>query len=95
VATIALFTKTTTKIIKATIGCTDTIVITRGNGVTIMDITTDITSTVMVSTLTLGFTSLPTGAESISGSAFDAALSVRIMVAPDFCLAGGRLDIAR
>ena len=92
-ATIALFTETTTKIVKGIIGCTDTIVTIRGNGVTIMDITTDLTTTVMVTTLTLGFTSLPTEAESISDSAFDTALSVRIMPAPDFCLAGGRLDI--
>ena len=89
-ATIALFTETTTKMVKGTIGCTNTIVTTRGNGVAIMDITTNLITTVMVTTLTLGFTSLPIEAESISGSAFNTALSVRIMVAPDFCLAGGR-----
>jgi hypothetical protein len=76
--------------VKGTIGCTNTIVTTRGNGVTIMDITTNLITTVMVTTLTLGFTSLPIEAESISGSAFNTALSVSIMVDSDFCLAGGR-----
>ena len=89
-ATISLFTETTTKMVKGTIGCTNTIVTTRGNGVTIMDITTNLITTVMVTTLILGFTSLPTEAESISGSAFDAALPARIVAAPHFCLAGGR-----
>ncbi|UCG20591.1 MAG: hypothetical protein JSU80_12860 [Deltaproteobacteria bacterium] len=89
-ATIALSTKTITKMVTRTIGFTDTIVTMRGPVVTITDITTNHTITVMVTTLTLGFTSLPTEAEFISGSAFDTALSVRIMVAPVFCFPGGR-----
>jgi len=76
VATIALFTETTTKMFKGTIDHTDTIATTRSNGVTIMDITTSLTTTVMVTIPTLGSTFLPTQAEFISGSAFDAVLSV-------------------
>jgi len=76
VATIALFTETATKMFKGTIGHTDTIATSRSNGVTIMDITTNLTTTVMVTIPTLGSTSLPTQAEFISGSAFDTVLSV-------------------
>ena len=95
-AIIALFTETTTKMVTGSTGFTDTIATMRGTVVTVADITTNQTATVTlaVTTLTLGYTSLPTEAEYTSGSAFDAAPSVRIMPATDFHFAGGRLDMA-
>jgi hypothetical protein len=83
-ATLGLVTGTITKIITGTIGFTDTIIIIRGTVIPITDLTTNHTISVMVTTLTLGFTFLPTEPASISDSAYDAAQAVRIMPAPDF-----------
>jgi hypothetical protein len=79
-----LVTGTITKLSTGTTGFTDTIIIIRGHGIPITDLTTNHIITVMVTTLTLGFTSLPTEPGSISDSAFDAAQAVRKMPAPDF-----------
>ena len=79
-----LVIETITGIVAGTIGVTDIIIIIRGTVIPITDLTTNHIITVMVTTLTLGFTSLPTEPGSISDSAFDAAQAVRMMVAPDF-----------
>jgi hypothetical protein len=50
---------TITKTIAGTTGFTDTIIIIRGTVIPITDLTTNHTITVMVTTLTLGFTPLP------------------------------------
>jgi hypothetical protein len=55
---------------------TDTIIIIRGTPITATGITTNQTITVMATTLTLGFTFLPTEPESLLDSAFDAAQAV-------------------
>jgi hypothetical protein len=57
---------TITKTIAGTTGFTDTIIIIRGTAIPITDLTTNHTITVMVTTLTSGFTSLPMEPGSIS-----------------------------
>ncbi len=83
-ASIALVTETTTKMVPGSRGLTDTSIIIRASVITITDMTIDKTISVIVTTLILGFTSLPTEQESRLDSAFDAAQAVRIMPAPDF-----------
>jgi hypothetical protein len=73
-----------TELVTGTMGFTDTIIIIRGTVIPITDLTINHIITVMVTTLTLGFTSLPTEPGSISDSAFDAAQAVRMMVATGF-----------
>ena len=85
---------TITKTIAGTTGFTDTIIIIRGTVIPITDLTTNHTITVMVTTLTLGFTSLPTEPGSISDLAFDAAQAVRMMVVQIYLFAGRRLNMA-
>jgi hypothetical protein len=89
-----LATGTITKTIAGTTGFTDTIIIIRGTVIPITDLTTNHIITVMVTTLTLGFTSLPMGPGSISDLAFDAAQAVRMMVVQIFTFAGRRLNMA-
>ena len=57
---------TITKTIAGTTGFTDTIITIRGTAIPITDLTTNHIITLMVTTLTLGFTSLPTEPGSIS-----------------------------
>ena len=83
-ASIALVTETTTKIIPGTRGLTHTSIIIRASVITITDMTINHAISVIITTLILGFTSRPTEQESRSDSAFDAAQAGRIMVAPDF-----------
>ena len=83
-----------TKTIAGTTGFTDTIITIRGTAIPITDLTTNHIITVMVTTLTLGFTSLPTEPGSISDSAFDAAQAVRMMVVQIYLFAGRRLNMA-
>ena len=83
-ATIALVTETTTKMVPGTRGLTDTSIIIRASVITITDMAINHAISVIVITLILGFTSLPTEQESRSDSPFDAAQAVGIMVAPDF-----------
>jgi hypothetical protein len=83
-ATIALVTETTAKIVLGTRGLTDTSIIIRASVITITDMTINHAISVIVTTLILGFTSLPTEQESRLDSAFDAAQAARIMPAPDF-----------
>jgi hypothetical protein len=78
-ATIALVTETTTKMVPGTRGLTDTSIILQAGIITITDMTINHPISVIVTTLILGFTSLPTEQESRSDSAFDAAQAVRIM----------------
>jgi hypothetical protein len=85
---------TITKTIAGTTGFTDTIIIIRGTVIPITDLTTNHTITVMVTTLTLGFTSLPMEPGSISDLAFDAAQAVRMMVVQIYLFAGRRLNMA-
>jgi len=74
-ATLGLVTGSITKlvigtvltIITGTIGFTDTIIIIRTTVISTTDLTTNHIITVMVITLTSGFTFLPTGPGSISG----------------------------
>ncbi len=73
---------------------TDTIIIIRGTVITIMDIATDHTISVMVTTHTLGFITLRTEPGSTSGSVSDAAQAVRMMVVQIFSFAGRRLNMA-
>ena len=89
-----LATGTITKTIAGTTGFTDTIIIIRGTVIPITDLTTNHTITVMVTTLTLGFTSLPMEPGSISDLAFDAAQAVRMMVVQIYLFAGRRLNMA-
>jgi hypothetical protein len=84
---------TVTKIITGTIGFTDTIIIIRGTVIPITDLTTNYTISVMVTTLTLGFTFLPTEPGSISDLAYDAAQGVRMMPVQIFPFAGRRLNM--
>jgi len=79
-----LATGTTTEISTGTTGSIDTIIIIRTTCIPITDLTTDHIITVMVTTLTLGFTFLPTEAGSILDWAFEPAQEVRMVVAPDF-----------
>jgi hypothetical protein len=64
---------------KDTITFTDTTFIIRGTVITIMDITTDHTISVMVTAHTLGFITLRTEPGFTSGSASDAAHSLSMM----------------
>ena len=84
---------TITRITAGTTGFTDTITTIRTTAIPITDLTTNHTITVMGTTLTSGFTSLPTEPGSISDSAFDAAQAVRMMVVQIFSFAGRRLNI--
>jgi hypothetical protein len=84
---------TITRITAGTTGFTDTIITIRTTAIPITDLTTNHTITVMGTTLTLGFTSLPKEPGSISDSAFDAAQAVRMMVVQIFSFAGRRLNI--
>jgi hypothetical protein len=92
--TTEIVTGTITKTIAGTTGFTDTIIIIRGTVIPITDLTTNHTITVMVTTLTLGFTSLPMEPGSISDLAFDAAQAVRMMVVQIYLFAGRRLNMA-
>jgi hypothetical protein len=84
---------TITRITAGTTGFTETIITIRTTAIPITDLTTNHTITVMGTTLTSGFTSLPTEPGSISDSAFDAAQAVRMMVVQIFSFAGRRLNI--
>ena len=83
-ASIALVTETTTKMLPGTRSLTDTSITIRASVITITDMAINHAISVIVTTLILGFTSLPMEQESRSDLAFDAAQAVRIMVAPDF-----------
>ena len=85
---------TITKTIAGTTGLTDTIIIIRGTVIPITDLNTNHTIIVMVTTLTLGFTSLPMEPGSISDLAFDAAQAERMMVIQIFPFANRRLNTA-
>ena len=78
-ATIALVTETTTKMVPGTRGLTDTSIIIRASVIITTDMAINQAISVIVITLILGFTSLPTEQGSRSDSAFDAAQAVRIM----------------
>jgi len=86
VATAVLATPSNTNMTTGTMAFTDTLVTIQGSAITITDIATSHTLSVMVTTLTVGFTTLHMEPGSISGSAFDAAQPVRMMPAPDFPL---------
>ncbi len=73
-----------------TMSFTDTTIIIRGTVITITDITTDHTISVMVTTHTLGFITLRTEPGSTSGSASDAAQAVRMMCLIRIFRFGGR-----
>jgi hypothetical protein len=88
-ATLGLVKGTITELVTGTIGFTDTIIIIRGTVIPITDLTTNHTISVMVTTLTLGFTFLPTEPGSISDSAYDAAQTVRMMTVRFFLLQAG------
>jgi len=89
-----LVIETITNTIAGTTGFTDTIIIIRGTAIPITDLTTNHTITLMVTTLTSGFTSLPKEPGSISDLAFDAAQAVRMMVVQIYLFAGRRLNMA-
>ena len=83
-ATIALVTETTTKMVPGTRGLTDTSIIIRASVIITTDMAINQAISVIVIILILGFTSLPTEQGSRSDSAFDAVQAGTIMVAPDF-----------
>ena len=83
-ATAALATSSNTNMATGTTALTDTLVTIQGSAITITDIATSHNMSFMVTTLTVDFTTLHMEPGPISGSAFDAALPVRMMVAPDF-----------
>lgn len=97
-ATAALATSNNTNLATGTMAFTDTLVTIQGSSITITDIATSHTMSVMVTILTVGFTTLHMEPGSISCSAFDAAQAGGMMPAPDspFCrheAIGGSLSL--